>query len=181
MSQAALPTSPFSPDQEPQLAYRMVRVGVIIALSHAFIPPASSGLPHQAEIAAASQAASPAGPVEVVRNHIDAYNRRDLDAVVATFSADAKVFIFPGADPVYTGHVEIRGAYGDQLERNCVATMLRECPDLRAEITSWQVLGRYVFTYQLVTLVDAEPPVPYVVIYEVRDGLIRSSWVVVES
>jgi hypothetical protein len=129
---------------------------------------------------AAPQAEPPPDPVQVIKAHIDAYNRRDLDATVATYAPDAKLFIFPGAEPVYSGHDAIRDAYGDQLERNCTATMLRPCPDLRTNVTSWQVLGAYVVTYQLVTLVDTAPPIPYVLIYEVRGGLIRNAWFLVE-
>ena len=59
--------------------------------------------------------------------------------------------------------------------------MRRECPDLRAEVISWQILGRYVTTYQLITLVDTAPPIHYIVIYEVRAGLILNSWILVDA
>jgi len=127
------------------------------------------------------QLAPPPDPVQAVKNHIDAYNKRDLDAVVASYAADAQLFIFPAAEPLYTGHDQIRAAYGDQLEGNCLGTMMRECPDLNIDLVSWQVLGRYVVTYQLVTLVRTEPPLRYVLIYEVRGGLFRNAWFLVDN
>ena len=144
----------------------MAHLAVIIALAIA---------------SSAAQAAPPADPVHVIKNQIDAYNRGDLDGVVATYAADAEIYILPGTAPVYSGRDAIRNAYGDQLERNCVATMGRECPDLNANVTSWQVLGPYVTTYQLITLVETAAPIPYVLIYEVRGGQVRRAWFLVDA
>ncbi len=134
-----------------------------------------------ADPVAAPQSLSPAAPVDIIGTHIEAYNRRDLDALTATFSPDARIFILPSTEPVYAGQTAIRAAYGDQLEGNCVGTMLRECPNLSSKVTSWQVIGEYVVTYQLVTLVDTAPPIPYVLIYQVSGGLIRNVWFLVEG
>ena len=159
----------------------MPRLTVTIALLLALTSPTTPAVALQAVPAATSRAESPGDPVEVIKNHVDAYNRRDVDALVATFAADAELFILPGTVPVYSGREAIRDAYADQLERNCLGTMRRECPDLKTRVTSWQVVGRFVVTYQLVTLVETAPPLLYVLIYEVREGLIRSAWFLVDG
>lgn len=158
----------------------MPQLAVTIALLLTLTPSATPAVAPQAGPASTSQAESPADPVQVIKNHVDAYNRRDVDALAATFAADAELFILPGTDPVYSGREAIRDAYGDQLERNCLGTMGRECPDLKTRVTSWQVLGRYVVTYQLVTLLDTAPPIHYVLIYDVSGGLIRDAWFLVD-
>jgi hypothetical protein len=171
---------------------RMSYLAVITALLLASAAPTTSAIPATsataatprapagADAAAVPQALLPTDPVDVIKTHIDAYNRRDLDALTATFSSDARIFILPSTEPVYAGQAAIRTAYGDQLEGNCMGTMRRECPDLNSKVTSWQVIGEYVVTYQLVTLLDTAPPIPYVLIYEVHDGLIRNAWFLVE-
>jgi len=166
------------------MTYRAV---VVLALATTLLPAVGAAAAVEPPLGAhtalpvASQLATPTDPVQIIKDQIDAYNRRDLEAVVATYAADALMYILPGTEPVYSGRDAIRRAYADQLERNCVASMRRECPDLRADVTSWQVLGPYVVTYQLITMVETAPPLPYVLIYEVRDGLVRRAWFLVDA
>ena len=159
----------------------MPRLAVTIALLLTLTLSTTPAVARQAGPAPDSQAESAADPVQVIQGHVDAYNRRDVDALVAPFAADAELFILPGTVPVYSGREAIRDAYADQLERNCLGTMGRECPDLNTRVTSWQGVGRFVVTYQLVTLVDTAPPLFYVLIYEVREGLIHSAWFLVDA
>ena len=120
-------------------------------------------------------------PAEVVQALLDAYNTGNLDQVAALYAETAAIYILPGEQPIYSGRPAIRGAYADHLENNCLGTMGRICPDLHGEITSWQVLGKWVTTFETVTLEQGKPTLSYVLVYEVQAGQIQNAWFMVDG
>jgi hypothetical protein len=118
----------------------------------------------------------PSSPMQVVQELLSAYNNDDLDRIEALHDTSASIYILPSTQPLYVGRPQIRNAYADQVENNCLGTMGRTCPDLFGTITSWQAVGRWVTTVERVTLDRNDPPLTYIIVYEVRNGLIQNAW-----
>lgn len=79
-------------------------------------------------------------PEQVVAAQLDAYNRKDLDALLACYAADACMYVYPAA-LVASGHAALR-------ER--MALRFAE-PDLHAELRQRVVLGEVVIDDEIVT------------------------------
>jgi hypothetical protein len=111
----------------------------------------------------------PASPEDIVQRQLDAYNARDIDALLATYATDAQQFEHPGR-LVASGHAQIR-------ER--MAIRFRE-PNLHARLLQRVVMGNVVIDHEEVTRSFAEGPgrIELVAIYEVREGGIRSASIV---
>ena len=91
----------------------------------------------------------------------EAYNRRDVDAFLACFSAD--VVVTDGAgNTLMHGHASMRAEY---------APFFDACPGLRAEILHRIEAGEYVIDEELIHGWQAEP-VRAVAIYHVTEGRI---------
>jgi hypothetical protein len=105
-------------------------------------------------------------PAAVVQRQLDAYNARDLDALLATYADDACQFEHP-AKLSARGAVQIR-------ER--MAVRFQE-PDLHARLVQRVVMGNMVIDHEVVTrnLPQGRGTVELVAIYEVRDGKIQSA------
>ena len=105
----------------------------------------------------------PNAPEAVVQRQLDAYNARDLDALLATYSDDAQQFEYP-ATLLVSGAVQNR-------ERS--AARLRE-PNLHAKLLQRMVMGNVVIDREEVTRTFPEGPgtLQVIAIYEVRDGKI---------
>jgi hypothetical protein len=104
-------------------------------------------------------------PEAVVQRQLDAYNARDLDALLATYASDARQYELPGK-LLATGHAEI----GPRL-----AVRFHE-PNLHAQLLQRAVMGNIVVDYETVSRSFPEGPgkVDLVAIYEVIDGKIQS-------
>lgn len=111
-------------------------------------------------------------PETIVQRQLDAYNARDMDALLATYAEDAQQLEHPGK-LVATGHAQIR-------ERMLVR--FRE-PNLFAKLLQRAVMGDVVIDHEVVTRTLASGPaqVEVVAIYEVRDGKIRTASVSVQA
>jgi hypothetical protein len=109
-------------------------------------------------------------PEIVIQRQLDAYNARDLDALLATYAEDARQFEHPGK-LVGSGHVQIR-------ER--MAVRFQE-PNLHARLIKRAVMGNVVIDHEDVTRTFPEGTgrVELVAIYEVREGKIRTASIVV--
>jgi imidazolonepropionase-like amidohydrolase len=111
-------------------------------------------------------AASPAGPAQVVQVQLEAYNRRDLDAFVATYAPDVRMYQHP--DRLVTDGLDaVRATYGK---------LFASAPDLEATVTSRIVQGNFVIDHEHVTGLDRDSELRAVAIYEVSDGKIRNVW-----
>lgn len=109
---------------------------------------------------------TPLTPEDIVQRQLEAYNARDIEALLATYAADAQQFEHPGR-LVASGHAQIR-------ER--MAVRFRE-PNLHAKLLQRAVMGNVVIDHEEVTRSFAEGPgkIELVAIYEVREGKIRSA------
>ena len=108
-------------------------------------------------------------PEDVVQRQLDAYNARDLPALLETYAPDALQFEHP-ARLVASGHAQIR-------ER--MAVRFQE-PNLHARLIQRAVMGSVVVDHEEVTRTFAEGPgkIELVAIYEVHEGKIRSASIV---
>lgn len=107
-------------------------------------------------------------PVEVIDKEIEAYNKRDLKAFVSTYSPDAKIYLFPDS-LLMSGHEQIRKRYKSRFDNS---------PNLHCEITNRIVHGNFVIDHEKITGIQEGAATAAVLIYEVKDGLIRKAWIV---
>ena len=111
-------------------------------------------------------------PAAVVQRQLDAYNARDLDAIVAVYAPDAQQFEHPG---------KLAASGADQI-RQRMAQRFQEL-DLYAHLLQRVVMGNLVIDQELVTRNFAEGvgTVDVVAIYEVAGGRICSATVQVSN
>ena len=102
-------------------------------------------------------------PESVVQRQLDAYNARDIDALMATYSDDAQQFEYP-TTLLTTGAAQVR-------ER--IATRFRES-NLHARLVRRIVMGQIVIDHEEVTRTFPEGTgrIELVAIYEVCGGKI---------
>jgi hypothetical protein len=118
------------------------------------IPPTPSALSPEAQVVAAQ---------------IDAFNKHDLEAFLATYSPHAVLYDHP--DRVRASGVgEIRQAYASALANN---------PALRVSVSSRITEGRFVTQQESLTgAADGSLARNSMVIYEIVDGKIAKVWFV---
>lgn len=108
----------------------------------------------------------------IVQAQLDAYNAKDLQAFIACYAEDVKVYRFPSMTLSMSGRAEMAERYGKNrfnLEH------------LHAELTGRMVHGCRVIDHEYVTASGREP-VRAVAIYDVNaDGLIQTVWFVDEE
>lgn len=111
-------------------------------------------------------------PEAVVQRQLDAYNARDIDALLATYGPDAQQFEHPGK----------LAASGAAAMRERMALRFQE-PNLHARLLQRAVMGNIVIDHEHVTRTFPEGTgsVRMVAIYEVRDGKIVSASVQVSD
>jgi putative hydrolase of HD superfamily len=102
-------------------------------------------------------------PAAVVQAQLDAYNAKNIDALMATYAPDARQFALHGA-LLAEGHEAIRPRYIARFAE----------PDLHARLLSRTVLGNIVTDLEIVTrnFPEGLGTVEMLCIYEVRDGRI---------
>lgn len=99
-------------------------------------------------------------PEVIVDKQLEAYNKRDIDAFVNTYSVDIKLYTFRN-EATTLGQAALRRQYASFFER---------APDLNAEIVNRIVLGNKVIDKEKI-IVNGR--IFYAVaIYEIEDGLI---------
>ena len=103
----------------------------------------------------------------IVQRQLDAYNARDLDALVAVYADDAQLFEHPST----------LLAAGSAALRERLAPRLRE-PNLHARLLQRSVMGAVVIDHEQITRNFPEGPgtLEMVMIYEVRGGRIATAW-----
>lgn len=105
-------------------------------------------------------------PEQVVQRQLEAYNARDLEALLACYAPDAEQYELHGGQLAF-GHADMRPRF---------LTRFAE-PDLHAQLLSRTVMGGIVVDHERVTRSFAEGrgTLEMLCIYEVRDGLIRKA------
>jgi len=106
-------------------------------------------------------------PESVVQRQLDAYNAKDVAALLATYADDAELFEHPDK-------LLARGAAA--LRERFTARFSE--PNLHAALQRRIVMGNFVFDHELVTRTFPEGAgtLEVVMIYEVRAGRIVRSW-----
>lgn len=99
-------------------------------------------------------------PKHIVQKQVEAYNSRDIDAFLATYTKDVKVYTFPNTLN-YEGREEMRKRY---------APMFQKTKDLHCKIVKRIVNGSKVIDEELVTSNGNQ--FKAVAIYEVTNGKI---------
>lgn len=109
----------------------------------------------------------PDQPEAVVQRQLDAFNARDLDALLAVYSADAQVFEYPDK-LVAEGSTALRARYTIRFQE----------PNLHARLLNRTVVGAYVFDHEEVTRAFPEGPgkIQLMMIYEVKNARIVKAW-----
>lgn len=102
-------------------------------------------------------------PAAVVQAQLDAYNAKDIDALMATYAPDAQQF---------TLHGPLLAAGSDAIRPRYLARFTE--PDLHARLLSRTVLGNIVSDLEVVTrnFPEGKGTVEMLCIYEVVDGRI---------
>lgn len=105
-------------------------------------------------------------PATIVQRQLDAYNARDLDALLATYAPDARQFAHP-ATLLAVGAADMRERMAQRFAE----------PNLHARLLQRVVIGNIVIDHEEVTRTFPEGAgrVDMVVIYEVVDGKIQSA------
>lgn len=105
-------------------------------------------------------------PQDLIQVQLDAYNRRDLDGFLATYSETVKIYRMPALEPVFAGK--------EQLGKHYAANRFN-LPGLRADILNRMVLGNKVVDHERVWGVGPEPT-EVVAVYEVVREKIEQVW-----
>ncbi|MEN9634709.1 MAG: hypothetical protein RL077_3113 [Verrucomicrobiota bacterium] len=103
----------------------------------------------------------------IVQHQLDAYNARDIEALLAIYAEDAQMFEHP-SKLVASGSAEMRERF---LAR------FRE-PNLRAVLLKRIVAGPMVIDHEKVirTFPEGAGEIELVMIYEVKNGRIAKAW-----
>lgn len=104
---------------------------------------------------------------KIVQRQLDAYNARDLEAIMATYAADARQFEHP-ATLLACGSSQIRDRFALRFLE----------PNLHARLVQRIVSGNIVIDHELVTrsFPEGTGQVELVAIYEVKNERISKAW-----
>ena len=108
-------------------------------------------------------------PEAVVQRQLDAYNARDVDALLTIYAADAQMFEHP--DKLL--------AKGSAALRERFLARFKE-PNLHAELLKRVAMGNMVIDHERVTRTFPDGPgkAELVMIYQVESGKIAKAWVI---
>jgi hypothetical protein len=109
----------------------------------------------------------PTSPEALVQKQLDAYNAHDLDALMATYAKDARLFEHP-ATLLASGHAQIRDRFALRFQE----------PNLRAHLRRRILMGCFVVDHERITRTFPEGAgaIELIATYEVRDGRIINAW-----
>lgn len=102
-------------------------------------------------------------PGSVVDRQIEAFNRRDADAVAATYAMDAVITNAMSGDPPIQGRPAIRDHY---------AAMFGAVPALQATVAGRLRVGNLIIDHEQLPILGAQA----VATYEVEGELIQRAW-----
>jgi putative hydrolase of HD superfamily len=103
-------------------------------------------------------------PLAVVQAQLDAFNAKDIDALMRTYAPDAEQFALHG-ERLAKGHDELRPRYAARFTE----------PDLHARLLARTVMGNFVTDLELITrnFPEGVGTLEMLCIYEVIGGRIR--------
>lgn len=103
-------------------------------------------------------------PLSVVQGQLDAFNAKDVEALMCTYAPDAEQFALHG-ERLAKGHDELRPRYLARFEE----------ADLFARLLSRMVIGNIVTDLELITrnFPEGLGTLEMLCIYEVADGRIQ--------
>lgn len=105
-------------------------------------------------------------PLPVVQAQLDAYNAKDIDALLQTYAPDAQQFTLHG-ELLAQGHAQMRARYLARFAE----------PDLHAKLLSRVVVGHVVTDAELVTrnFPEGRGTLEMLCVYEVVNGRIQNA------
>lgn len=105
-----------------------------------------------------------ASPLAVVQAQLDAYNAKDIDALLATYAEDAQQHVLHG-ELLARGHAQMRPRFLARFAE----------PDLHARLLSRTVMAGVVVDYELITrnFPEGRGTLEMLCVYEVQNGLIQ--------
>lgn len=99
-------------------------------------------------------------PIELAQRQLEAYNRRDLEAFLAVFSDDCRLYELGKEAPTTVGKAAMRERY---------ANLFAKSPSLNCVIVNRTALGRAVIDFEQITGRMGEPGVlEAIAIYEIE-------------
>jgi hypothetical protein len=109
---------------------------------------------------------------KIVQRQLDAYNARDIDAFMATWTSDAQYFEHP-ARLLASGTAEIRARHVVRFKE----------PNLFGRLIKRMVTGNKVVDQEVVTRTSPEGTgcIDVIAIYEVKDDKIANAWFILGS
>lgn len=105
-------------------------------------------------------------PAEVVQRQLEAYNARDIEALLATYASDATQHALHG-EALAAGHAGMRPRFLARFAE----------PDLHATLLQRTVMGEWVIDHERIarTFPEGRGTLEMFCVYEVREGLIRKA------
>lgn len=104
-------------------------------------------------------------PADIVQRQLDAYNARDIEAFMSTFSEDVQAGELGAAAPTMTGKPQMRERYTE---------LFANSPDLYSLVLHRTTFGNVVIDHErILGRNGAAEPYEVLAIYEVENGLIR--------
>ena len=112
-------------------------------------------------------APSNSNPEQVVQRQLDAYNAKNLDALMATYAENAEQFEHP-AKLLASGAAEIQPRFEARFKE----------PNLHAQLVKRMVCGNTVIDQEIVlrTFPEGTGRIELVAIYEVKSERIAKAW-----
>ena len=106
-------------------------------------------------------------PATLIQRQLDAYNARDLDAILATYADDAEQFEHPST-LLAKGLAQLRERFAARFKE----------PNLHAELLRRIVMGNIVIDHERVTRTFPEGPrqMELVAIYHLHNNKIAKAW-----
>ena len=106
-------------------------------------------------------------PASVVQRQLDAYNARDIDALMATYADDIEQFDFPST-VLAVGAAAVRARQSVRLQE----------PDLYARLLGRTAMGNLVIDHEIVTrnFPEGIGTVELIAMYEVQGDRIQRAW-----
>jgi hypothetical protein len=103
-------------------------------------------------------------PAEVVQAQLDAYNRKDVDALLRTYAPDAEQHVLHG-ELLARGHAQMRERFLARFAE----------PDLHARLVARSVVGNVVADTELITrnFPEGRGTLEMLCLYEVEGAVIR--------
>jgi hypothetical protein len=109
-------------------------------------------------------------PETVVQRQLDAYNARDIDALMNIYANDAQLLEHP-AKLLAGGAAQLRTRFAERFAE----------PNLHAKLQKRMVMGAIVIDHEVVTRTFPEGAgqLELIMIYEVQGGRIARAWSIV--